>query len=259
MKLNLEKKIALVTGSSKGIGKGIATALLQEGARVAISGRNELTLSATFNELQKQFPNQDILKIQGDLTQASDIDRCLQTITASWGPVDLLCLNLGSGKSISGWDIGRSDWQTAIDANLLAATSMCQAAIPGMIEKKSGNIIFISSITGVESTSAPLPYSAAKAALLSYAKNLSRLLAKDGIRVNSIAPGNILFEGGTWETKLETQPDLTRSYIEENVPLNTFGDPADIGSLASYLFSDVSKFITGSCFVIDGGQIRSQV
>jgi 3-oxoacyl-[acyl-carrier protein] reductase len=120
-----------------------------------------------------------------------------------------------------------------------------------------GSIVFISSIVGVEATPAPLPYSAAKAALLNYSKNLSRAVADKKIRVNSIAPGNILFPGGSWEKHLAARRASVEELIAKEVPQKRFGTPEEIAALATFLCSDVSGFATGACYVMDGGQTRS--
>ena len=123
--------------------------------------------------------------------------------------------------------------------------------------KGSGNILFIASIVGVEATPAPLPYSAAKAALINYSKNLARQVAREGVRVNCVAPGNILFPGGTWERHLERDRAAVTKKIEDEVPMGRFGTPEEIAGLAVFLCSPRASFITGSCFVADGGQTRS--
>ena len=129
--------------------------------------------------------------------------------------------------------------------------------LPEMIEARSGSVILISSITGVESTPSPLPYSAAKAALVNYGKNLARQVGKDQVRVNCVAPGNILFPGGSWEQRLAQRRDEVMDFIRAEVPLQRFGRAEEIADLVVFLSSDRAAFITGSCFVADGGQTRS--
>jgi 3-oxoacyl-[acyl-carrier protein] reductase len=126
-----------------------------------------------------------------------------------------------------------------------------------MVEAGRGSIVLIASIVGLESVNAPLPYSAAKAALISYAKNLGREVARRGVRVNAVAPGNVLFDGGSWARKLAENPDRVRQYIDREVPAGRFGAPAEIADLVAFLASDRATFITGACMVVDGGQTRS--
>jgi 3-oxoacyl-[acyl-carrier protein] reductase len=126
-----------------------------------------------------------------------------------------------------------------------------------MVKRHDGSIVLIGSIAGVESTAAPLPYSAAKAAVSMYAKNLSRLVGPEGVRVNCVAPGNILFPGGSWERHLEARGDEVRAYIDKEVPLKRFGTVEEIANCVAFLASPRSSFVTGACLVADGGQCHS--
>jgi 3-oxoacyl-[acyl-carrier protein] reductase len=117
--------------------------------------------------------------------------------------------------------------------------------------------VFIASIVGVESVRAPLAYSAAKTALHAYAKNLARAVASQGVRVNVVAPGNVLFDGGSWAAKLAEDPERVRGYIGAEVPLGRFGNPEEIADLVAFLASSRAAFITGACVVADGGQTRT--
>jgi 3-oxoacyl-[acyl-carrier protein] reductase len=126
-----------------------------------------------------------------------------------------------------------------------------------MTPRRSGSIVLVASIAGVESTPAPLAYSAAKAAIVNYAKNLARELGPLNIRVNCVAPGNILFPGGSWEGHLARRRDEVLQMIEAEVPLRRFGQPEEIADLIAFLSSERASFITGSCVIADGGQTRS--
>jgi 3-oxoacyl-[acyl-carrier protein] reductase len=122
---------------------------------------------------------------------------------------------------------------------------------------RGGSILYIASIVALEATAAPLPYSAAKAALVNYAKNLARQLGPKQVRVNTIAPGNIYFPGGSWERRLNERRKAVEAMLQNEVPLQRFGTPEEIASLAAYLCSPLAAFATGACFVVDGGQTRS--
>jgi 3-oxoacyl-[acyl-carrier protein] reductase len=125
-----------------------------------------------------------------------------------------------------------------------------------MLEHRNGAVILIGSITGLEATPAPLAYSAAKAALLNYTKNLAREVGGSGIRVNYVAPGNVLFEGGSWERRLRDSPEETSRFIRGEVPLQRFGKVDEIANVVAFLASDRASFLTGACVVVDGGQTR---
>lgn len=255
MDLDLKDRVALVAGSSRGIGKAIAAALLHEGCRVCISGRDPSIVRETANQLRSCFPESSLMESTGDFTCTGVIEAALDAIERRWSRFDIVVGNIGTGSGQPGYLRDESEWERFFNLNFFGNVRLAQAAIPRM-KARGGSILFISSIVAVEATAAPLPYSAAKAALLNYAKNLSRLLAQLQIRVNCIAPGNILFPGGSWERHLENRRESVEHYIEQEVPLKRFGTPEEIAAFAAFVVSPRSSFATGSCFVIDGGQTR---
>jgi 3-oxoacyl-[acyl-carrier protein] reductase len=198
----------------------------------------------------------DVLGFAGDLTDESVIRAALEATAKAWGEqINTLVINIGNGKYKTGWDLGEKDWQDSFSVNLWGPVRIAQAAIP-LLARPSA-ITFIASIAGVERLPAPLPYSAAKAALINYAKNLSWAVADLSIRVNCIAPGNIMFPGGTWETHLREKEDQVRSYIQSEVASKRFGAPEEVAEAVAFLCSAKASFITGACLVVDGGQSRT--
>ena len=254
MDLRLTDRVAFIAGSSRGIGRAIAVSLLREGCRVCITGRDSEVLDATGQDLRAKFGDR-VLAIPGDFTEKSVIDSALQTVNRQWGGPDILVANLGSGSGKPGWEQEEDEWKRLFNLNLFGSARLAQAVIPFM-KPRGGSILFLASIVAVETTPAPLPYSAAKAALINYSKNLSRAVAADSIRVNCLAPGNVLFPGGSWERHLNNRREGVEHYISTEVPQKRFGTPEEIADFAAYLVSPVSAFATGGCYIMDGGQTR---
>lgn len=258
MDLQLTDKVIFVAGSTRGIGRSIAETLLSEGARVVITGRNQSALDAARSELSSRFTPDRILAITGDLLDDSIISAGLNATVERFGRIDHLIANLGTGSGKPGWDQHADEWKRLFEMNFFAATRLAQQVLPILLANEmKGSILFISSIVAIDATPAPLPYSAAKAALNNYAKNLARQLGPTGIRVNTIAPGNILFPGGSWERHLANRREAVELMLKNEVPMQRFGVPEEIASFAAFLCSSHASFATGSCFVVDGGQTRT--
>ena len=244
----MNKKVALVTGSSKGIGKSIAKILVENNYIVYINGRDSKDLENTAKELGNK-----VKIINADLSDDINIQVAIQDIVQNEKRLDLVVSNIGSGKSIIGWDVSVEEHKRVFDINFFSAVSLANHSIKVM-ENSGGHIIFIASIAGCESIGAPIAYSSAKTALCSFAKALSNDIAKLNIRVNTISPGNVLFEGSTWDDKIKNDKASVETYIQKNVPLNMFATPEDISK--TVVFLEESNFITGSNIVVDGGQLK---
>lgn len=252
MDLLLSNKRVLITGSSKGIGFCIAKAFLSAGAKVMITGRDQTSLKNAEKILGKIG---EVVAYNGDMTSATEITLALKVLLDQFGGVDIVIANVGDG-SVGGIDISQEEWQAALQTNFVGAMMLIAQATPLLIKEK-GNVVLISSIAGVESIGASLPYSTSKAALLSATKGLAHELGPKGVRVNAVAPGNIFFPGGRWERKLAERKEYFENYIKTEVPLQRFGTPKEIANAALFLASPLSSFTTGACFVVDGGQTRS--
>ena len=253
----LAGKTALVGGSSRGIGRGIALVFLTEGANVLLTGRDAASLDKTRAELEQDFGRDRVAGFAGDLTKRDVCGVAVDSVLRRWHRLDIVVANVGTGRGTTGWRLTDGDWESMLAMNLMAGVKLIESALPPLIEAGRGSILAIASIAALEAMPAPMPYSAAKAALLAYIKNLSRQVGPNGVRVNAIAPGNVIFPGGTWDKKRSENEAETRRYIEAEVPLRRFGQPEEIGHAAAFLASDRASFITGACLTVDGGQTRT--
>jgi 3-oxoacyl-[acyl-carrier protein] reductase len=253
--LGLSNKVVFVAGSSRGIGKAIANAFLDEGACVVVTGRQADAVEKCLQELQTYHRSSSILGVAGDLTSTEHASYCLQETVSRFGGVDIIVANIGSGQGRTDYDLNDQEWDDFFRINLFSGVRLIREAVH-YLKGKEGVAIFISSIAGIETLGAPVAYEAAKAAITATAKSLSRRLGAMNIRINTVAPGNILFPGNTWDMKLSENRDAILSYIKDNVPLNRFGTPEEVAAAVLFLASAQAKYITGACLVVDGGQTR---
>lgn len=250
MKLDLKDKVILVTGSSGGIGHGIAKLLIKEGANVILNGRN-------LDALQKAYRGSGAFNFfRADVTKLEEADALIKKVVDECGRLDGLVCNVGSGSSVAPGEETLIEWKRVLEINLFSTTNMVEAS-KNAIAKARGSIVCISSICGLQVIpNAPVTYSASKAALNAYVKGISRPLGKLGVRINAIAPGNIFFEGSVWQKKMSQSHKSVSEILDKSVALRTLGQPEDVASLCAYLLSPKSKFMTGSILTVDGGQIQ---
>ncbi len=250
MNLDLKGRTALITGSSSGIGLAIAQALADEGCRVALNGRESAALQAASSSVA------GAISCVGDLSDPQQASEVVASAATQLGSLDILVCNVGSGRSVPPGKETPEAWQHAFAANLWSTTN-CVEAARASLAKSRGVILCISSICGSEVIDgAPVTYSVAKAALNAYVRGISRPLAEDGVRINAIALGNILFEGSSWRARLDEDPNGVGAMLEAQVPAGRFGTIEEAASLASYLVSPSAGFATGAIWTLDGGQAR---
>jgi 3-oxoacyl-[acyl-carrier protein] reductase len=251
MDLQLKGKNAIVTGGSKGIGRSIALNLAQEGANVAICARGEEALKKTEKGLLEKGVK--VLALTCDVGNPEQLDDFLDQVKDQFGTVDILVNNV-SALSL-GDDF--SDWESSINVDLLGSVRGTRKVIPWMIENGSGNILFISSGSGLEAGSPPA-YAAAKAAIISYSKTMAIQLAPKNIRVNTLAPGSVEFPGGLWEqTKTENPPFY--DMILNMIPSGRLGTPDEVGKVATFIVSPCASWVVGTCLAVDGGQHKANL
>jgi 3-oxoacyl-[acyl-carrier protein] reductase len=253
MNLELTNSQVVIIGGTKGIGLSIARNFLSEGAVVHIISRNinrELKI-----ELEKKKPSR-VYFYQSDATIEESLNQTYpQILQNSKNKIDILIANVGNGSGVLDSVPKKDDWDLSWDINFKSALNSIRV-FSDKISESNGSITFISSIAGIEYLGAPISYSTAKSALIAFAKSLSHKLAPN-VRVNVVAPGNILIENGTWDKKMKMNPEIITLMINEKVPLKRFGLACEVSDLVLFVSSIRASFITGACFVIDGGQTNT--
>jgi 3-oxoacyl-[acyl-carrier protein] reductase len=248
--LKLSGKVALVTGASRGIGRAIAVTLAAEGCTLAVNARNAADLSALSLTLAAGTTTHP-----GDVTDSDQANAVVEGAIAAHRRLEIVVCNVGSGASVPPGQETAAEWQRVFDVNLWSATNVIEACSPHL--REGASIVCISSVCGLEALGAPATYSVAKAALNSMVKNLARPLGRRGIRLNAVAPGNILFDGSVWDRKTKEDRGAVAAMLDRDVPLGRLGSPEEVADMVAFLASPRAGFITGATIVADGGQTRS--
>jgi 3-oxoacyl-[acyl-carrier protein] reductase len=251
MELGLSGMAALVTGSSRGIGYAIAQTLHAEGCKLALNGRTATDLTAAAASLP------GAIAVSGDVSCPEDARKVVAETIRSFGHLDILVCNVGSGRSVAPGAETPGEWQRVFALNLWSATNSVEAAREALAASR-GAIVCVSSICGLEVVAgAPVTYSAAKAALHAYVRGIARPLGKDNVRINAVAPGNIVFDGSTWSRKLAENGEAVQAMLDKDVALGRLGTAREVAGLVAYLASPRAGFATGAIWTLDGGQVRS--
>jgi 3-oxoacyl-[acyl-carrier protein] reductase len=249
----LAGRVALVTGSSRGIGAAIARRFAREGASVAVHGRDAVALAAVHAEIAQSGAR--VVRVAGDVTRLEEVERMRDEIERALGPVDLLVTNAGGSFTPPGAfeDIPVEGWRASIDGNLTATFLTIRAFLPRMKERRSGNVITLSSAAARRPhPQSPVPYAAAKAGIQMLTQHLAAQVGAHGIRVNCIAPETILTERND-----ERIPDALKRSLAEAHPLGRLGTPEDVAETALFLASDASAWITGLIVDVAGGAVMA--
>ena len=259
MNLELANKIAMVTGSSRGIGLAIAAALVEEGCHVTICARGETRLAEAAGELRRLAgADSRVLPVAADLTSADAVAAVVARTVETFGGLDILINNVGLARGATITDTSDADWQEAIDQTLWPAVRASRLAVPHLRRRGGGAIVMIASIWGRES-GGRMTYNAVKAAEISLAKSMAQQLARDNIRVNSVAPGSILFPGGSWHRRQQDDPAGIAEFVRQDLPFGRFGRPEEVGAVVAFLVSPRASWISGASVPVDGCQSRSLI
>jgi 3-oxoacyl-[acyl-carrier protein] reductase len=259
MDLGLTNRVAIVTGSSRGLGLASARALVAEGCRVCICARGgeQLAEAALEVEAAAKRPNM-ILTVQADVSTSAGIEMVIARTVETFGGLDILVNNVGRAAGSDLLGTTDAEWQAAFDETLFPAIRASRLAVPHMKARGGGAIVMIASIYGRES-GGRMTYNAVKAAEISLAKSLAQQLAAVNIRVNSVAPGSIMFAGGSWHRRQQADPAAIADMISRELPFGRFGRPDEVGSVVAFLASNKASWISGASVVVDGCQGRSNI
>jgi 3-oxoacyl-[acyl-carrier protein] reductase len=238
----LDDRIALITGASGGIGAAIARALHAQGAKVVLSGTRVAALEALAGELGARA-----FVAPADLAEPLAAEGLIAAAEAAAGPVDILVNNAGLTRDGLALRMKDADWQAVIEVDLAAPFRLARAALKGMLRRRMGRIISISSIVGATGNAGQANYAAAKAGLVGMSKALAQEVASRGVTVNVVAPGFI-------ETAMtEVLPETQRTALAQRIPLGRLGQPDDIAGAVVYLASDEAAWVTGATLHVNGG------
>jgi 3-oxoacyl-[acyl-carrier protein] reductase len=259
VELDLAGKVAIVTGSSRGLGLASAVALVREGCRVTICARGEDRLMEAVEELRNVAQNgRVVLPVVADLATAEGVESVVTQTLEAFGGIDILVNNVGLARGAGIADTTDAEWTEALNQTLFPAIRASRLAVPHMRKRGGGAIVMIASIFGRES-GGRMTYNAVKAAEISLAKAMAQQLARDNIRVNSVAPGSISFPGGTWHRRQQEDPAGMADFVRRELPFGRFGRPEEVGAVVAFLVSARASWISGASVPVDGCQSRSLI
>lgn len=259
MDLGLTDKVAVITGSSRGIGLACARSLVAEGCRVCLCARGAEQLAEAALEVEAAAKRPGMIAtFQADVSTAPGIELVINGAVEKFGGLDILVNNVGRAAGSDLLGTTDAEWQAAFDETLFPAIRASRLAVTHMKQRGGGSIIMIASIWGREA-GGRMTYNAVKAAEISLAKALSQQLAPANIRVNSVAPGSIMFPGGSWHKRQQADPAGIADMIKRELPFGRFGRAEEVGAVVAFLASARASWVSGASIVVDGSQGRSNI
>ena len=259
MDLALQDKVAIITGSSRGLGLACASSLAAEGCRVTLCARGEARLNEAAAEVRRLAGGRDrVLAVRADVATEKGVEEVVVRTVEAFGGLDILVNNVGLARGSTIVETTDEEWREALDQTLFPAVRASRLAVPHMKRRGAGAIVMIASIYGRES-GGRMTYNAVKAAEISLAKSMAQQLAPDNIRVNSVAPGSILFEGGSWHRRQQEDPAGIAEFVRRELPFGRFGRPEEVGAVVAFLVSSRASWISGASVSVDGCQSRSLI
>jgi 3-oxoacyl-[acyl-carrier protein] reductase len=257
MDLELKNKVAIVTGSSRGLGLASAKALAAEGCRVCLCARTESQLRTAAEDVSRAAGGADrVHAVTADVSRLEGVQTVIDETVAAFGGIDILVNNVGLGRGAGILEASDDEWHDAFDQTVMPAVRASRLAVPHMQRRGGGVIIIVASIFGREA-GGRMTYNAVKAAEISLAKSLAQQLAASNIRVNSVSPGSILFEGGSWWKRQQADPEGIAEFVKREIPFGRFGRPEEVGDVVAFLASPRASWISGTSIVVDGCQSRA--